>query len=279
MVQPNPGAQRVTPLDGTELVDVLGVGWGFTTTSAIAALGQDTQLPPVKNTAITTAGNGTLTAAAIVGGYITRTGPTGAYSDATDTATNIVNALAAYVANESFVVSIKNATAFAQTITAGTGVTLPSAVIVSPQSVATYLVTVTAPTTVTWVHMRTTLIDAIPPAQFTTASLTAGTLGVGVITGAAFTVLTNTGATPGAQTVRTAAQMLADFPGMRVGDSYILRVVNTGAGTLTLTADAGPTVTLTGTATIAQNIFRDYIVTFNTATTATIQSIGSGVSP
>lgn len=118
-----------------------------------------------------------------------------------------------------------------------------------------------------------------PPAQFTTAALTAGTLAAGAITGAAFTVLRNTGATPGAQTVRTAAQMLADFPQARVGMSYMLRIINTGAGTFTLTADATPTVTITGTATVAQNTFRDYVVTFNTATTATIQSVGSGTSP
>ena len=59
----------------------------------------------------------------------------------------------------------------------------------------------------------------------------------------------------------------------------MFRIVNTGAGTFTLTADAGPTVTITGTATIAQNVTRDYVLTFNTATTATIQSVGSGVSP
>ena len=117
----------------------------------------------------------------------------------------------------------------------------------------------------------------ITPAQFTTAALSAGTLAAGAVTGAAFVVLTNTGATPGAQTTRTAAQMLADFSQARVGMSYMLRIVNTGAGTLTLTADAS--VTITGTATIAQNVFRDYVVTFNTATTATFQSVGSGVSP
>jgi hypothetical protein len=116
-------------------------------------------------------------------------------------------------------------------------------------------------------------------AKFTTAAKAAGTFAVGDITGAKFTVLQNTGATPGAQTVRTAAQMLGDIPGAQAGDSYMFRIVNTGAGTLTITADAGPTVTLTGTMTVAQNVFRDYVLTFNTATTATIQSVGSGVSP
>lgn len=119
----------------------------------------------------------------------------------------------------------------------------------------------------------------LPATKFVTAAKSVGTLAVGDITGAAFTVLQNTGATPGAQTVRTAAQMLADIPGAQVGTSVMFRIVNTGAGTLTLTADGGATVTITGTATIATNIFRDYTLTFTSATAATIQSVGSGVSP
>lgn len=116
-------------------------------------------------------------------------------------------------------------------------------------------------------------------AKFVTAAKTVGTFAAGDITGGCPTILQNTGATPGAQTVRTAAQMFADIPGAVVGGVYPFRIVNTGAGTLTITADAGPTVTLTGTMTIATNIFRDYLLTFNTAATATIQSVGSGVSP
>lgn len=120
----------------------------------------------------------------------------------------------------------------------------------------------------------------LPAAQFRTAALSVGTLAAGLITGAEYTVLQNTGATPGAQTVRSAAQMLSEIPGGFIaGLAYTLRIVNTGAGTLTLTADPGATVTLTGTMTVAQNVFRDYIVTFNSATTATIQSVGAGTSP
>lgn len=122
-------------------------------------------------------------------------------------------------------------------------------------------------------------VPTLPAAKFTTAAKAAGTLAVGDITGANFSVLTNTGATPGAQTVRTAAQMLADIPGAVSGTVVMFRIVNTGAGTLTLTADGGATVTITGTATIATNIFRDYTLTFTSATAATIQSVGSGVSP
>lgn len=118
---------------------------------------------------------------------------------------------------------------------------------------------------------------AAPPAKFTTAALAAGTLAAGVMTGAEMTVLQNTGATPGNQTTRTAAQLFADFPQARVGLSYIFRVVNTGAGTLTLVGGTG--VTITGTAATATSTWRDYAVTFTSATAVTMQSIGSGVSP
>ena len=273
------GQGQIATPTGAELVTVDNGGATKValTKQQIASLGASgTELT---NTAITTVGNGTLTAAGIVGGIITRTGPTGAYSDTTATAAQIVAAIPGAFVGQSFPVTIKNGTAYAQTLVAGTGVTPPATVVVPPNSAGTYLVTLTSLTAVTLSHIETELVDGITPAQFTTAALAVGTLAAGAITGAAFVVLTNTGATPGAQTVRTAAQMLADFSQARVGMSYMLRIVNTGAGTLTLTADGGGTVTITGTATVAQNVFRDYVVTFNTATTATIQSVGSGVSP
>lgn len=273
------GSIAITAPTGAEriVVDNGGAVLATMTAQQIADLAGRGQ--PTANTNITTAGAGTLTAAAIVGGLITRTGPLADFNDTTDTAVAIVAAIPGAVVGESFELTIKNGTAFAETLLAGAGVTLPTSIVVPANSSGTYLVTLTSLTAVTLTHIRTTLLAGITPAQFTTAALAAATLAAGVITGAAFVVLQNTGATPGAQTVRTAAQMLADFSQARVGMSYMLRIVNTGAGTLTLTADGGGTVTLTGTMTVAQNVFRDFIVTFNTATTATIQSVGSGVSP
>ena len=97
-------------LVGTEVLEVQGVsstgalsGQTFqTTTAQIAALADVANNPAVVNTAISTAGNGTLTAAGIVGGVITRTGPSGAFTDTTATAVQIVAALVAYVADMSF---------------------------------------------------------------------------------------------------------------------------------------------------------------------------------
>ena len=276
------GQTQITTAVGTELVttDNGGAQLAYLTTQQIASLaGGSGAGGPDKVTTITTVGNGVLTAAGILGGVIVRTGPTGAFSDTTASAAAIIAAIPGAFVGLSFYVTIKNGTAFAQTLVAGVGVTLPTTVVIPANSAGQYLVTLTSLTAVTFAHIVTPLTIGITPAQFTTAALSAGTLAAGAITGASFVVLQNTGATPGAQTVRTAAQMLADFPQARVGMSYHMRIVNTGAGTLTLTADGGATVTITGTATVATNTFRDYIVTFNTATTATIQSIGSGTSP
>lgn len=150
-------------LVGNELLYVQGIsangmvsGQTFpTTTGAIAALAAATVLPPVVNTAITTSVGGTITAAGIVGGLITRSGPTAAFSDATDTALAIVAALAAYVANESAYLTIKNTTAFFETITAGAGVTLTGSVIIPPFSSSRYLVTINSATAVTLLHIET----------------------------------------------------------------------------------------------------------------------------
>jgi hypothetical protein len=108
-------------------------------------------------------------------------------------------------------------------------------------------------------------------------TISANTFPAGQLTGADYCTLAVTSATPGTCTTRAASSMFADIPGCTVGFSYMLRVVNTSANTLTFGAGAG--VTFTGTSTVATNNTRDYNVTFNTTNTMTFQSVGSGVSP
>lgn len=110
--------------------------------------------------------------------------------------------------------------------------------------------------------------------QYTSVAVGNGTLAQGNITGANYVVFATSGAT--AFTTRTAAQMFTDTNYAFAGMSYVLRVYNTNGGTLTLTGGSG--VTITGTATIATAVTRDYLVTFNSATTLTMQNIGSGVA-
>ena len=118
---------------------------------------------------------------------------------------------------------------------------------------------------------------SLPEAQSTPLNATTGILPAGAITGANRVFLTSTNATPGAQTTRTAAQMLADIPNGAVGMTWTVRIGNTGSGTFTLTADA--TVTLTGHAAIVTDTWVDYFCQFTSATAMSMQSVGSGVMP
>lgn len=99
------------------------------------------------------------------------------------------------------------------------------------------------------------------------------TLAQGLITGSLDVYLLSTVTTPGTLTTRTAAQLFAD-QGAVAGASYALRIVNTGTSTFTLGAGTG--VTLTGTMTVLTNAWRDFVVTFVSATAVTITAVGSG---
>jgi len=222
----------------------------------------------------------TLTAAAITGGAISRTGPSANFSDATDTAAAIIAALGATQIGASFYWNIINGTAFTETLTAGSGVTITGQAILYPNSGANYLVVVTglgASAAVTMYERGVFYNRTLPETQLTTLNATTGTLPAGAITGANQVFLSSTNATPGAQTTRTAAQMLADIPNGAVGMNWRTRIINTGAGTFTLTADAS--VTLTGHSAILTNTWVDYVCVFTSATAMTMTSVGSGTSP
>lgn len=112
----------------------------------------------VSNVAITTVGNGLLTAAGINGGLITRSGPTGPYSDTTDTAAAILAGITNPFVGQAFFFTIKNTTSFTQTLLAGSGVTLPTTVTIGGLSSGTYYATITgigASAAVTFAHFYT----------------------------------------------------------------------------------------------------------------------------
>lgn len=81
-------------------------------------------LTPKTVTAVTSTSGTTLTAAALVGGVILRSGPGSAYTDATDTAANIAAALSSYlqVVGQSFEVMVANTSGAAMTLSPGAGV-------------------------------------------------------------------------------------------------------------------------------------------------------------
>jgi hypothetical protein len=111
-------------------------------------------------------------------------------------------------------------------------------------------------------------------ASFSTGTTTT-TFAAGQLSGSKFVVYTNTQGTPGSIATRTATEMFGDDATAVAGNSYVLRIVN-GQGSGTLTVTAGDGVTLTGTMTIAANTYRDFIVTYTTATALVIQNIGIG---
>lgn len=156
-----PGIKSLASLTGAELVD-MDAGGAIpvrTTASLIAALGRTSAT--FTATAITTVGDGTLTAAALVGGEVLRSGPTAAFTDTTATAAQIVAALPSFISGSSFLVLIKNTTLFPMALSAGTNVTLPTTTLVGPFSLAAYIAVIggtAAVPTVTLTHLDTTTV-------------------------------------------------------------------------------------------------------------------------
>ena len=94
-------------------------------------------------TTVTSASATTLSAANLLGGCILRSGPTAAYGDTFDNADNIVNAYPNAVIGSSFWLVISNTVAFANTLVAGTGVTLLGTTAIAASSSRLFLVRIT----------------------------------------------------------------------------------------------------------------------------------------
>lgn len=117
----------------------------------------------------------------------------------------------------------------------------------------------------------------------TNTATTATTLTTAQVTGngqGGFVVVNMSGtlAAGAALTTPTATAWIAAMPNFQAGQSYTLRIINSSAGAFAWTLTAGTDVTITGTATIAQNTFRDFVVTLNSAGTVTVQNVGSGTN-
>lgn len=112
------------------------------------------------------------------------------------------------------------------------------------------------------------------------------TVGAHVLTAANLTgssndvILALTGALTGAAnaTTDTAANIVAAMASPAVGAAYRLRIINESSANFTWTVVGGSGVTVTGTATIAQNTWREFVVTVtNVGTPAvTLQNVGTG---
>lgn len=107
----------------------------------------------------------------------------------------------------------------------------------------------------------------------TAANLTGGAVGV---------TLAMTGTLTGGATLTTdtAANIIAAIPLAQryVGYTYSLTLINESSAADSWTVAGGTGVTITGTATVAQNTWREFLVTIASATTVTLQSIGTGTN-
>lgn len=232
-------------LTGAETLQVLGqdatgspAATTFqTTTQAIANLAAAGQGNMV-NTAINTVGNGTLTAAGIVGRIITRGGSQSStpFTDTTATAAQIITALGANASiGESFKLVLVNNTNATETVTAGSGVTITIISSLVQNSWAEYLVTYSSAGAVTMV--------GIEAGSLNPASVTAGkTLGVSnSITLAGTDATTMTFPSTSATIARTDAANT--FTGTQTIGALVATTVNgntltTGTSTLTLAGSA-----------------------------------------
>lgn len=84
-------------------------------------------------------------------------------------------------------------------------------------------------------------------------------------------------------TLPTVAALIAALPSAAlqaapVGLTYKLRIINNSSGAFAWTVTTNTGWTLSGTETIAQDTFRDFVITIASLTTATITSVGSGTN-
>ncbi len=127
-----------------------------------------------------------------------------------------------------------------------------------------------------WINNGAT--NSQPAAKYVTAALQSAAIPAASMTGADFVVFDNTGTTPGTLTTDTAANIIAASPGWQIGQSYMLRIRNDSGSANTATIAGGTGVTVTGTATIAQYVARDFIVTYTSAGAVTLQNVGDSAA-
>lgn len=143
---------------------------------------------------LTTVGAGTLTGALLANNILTRTGPTAAFNETTDTAAGILAAVMGLgnpSAGDSWRLRYENTVAFIATLIAGVGVTLVGTTTVAASSMKDFLITLTNATPPSIAAANTTNASAIVTGmtQAQTALVSVGQLVTGTGISASTTVL------------------------------------------------------------------------------------------
>ena len=92
-----------------------------------------------------------------------------------------------------------------------------------------------------------------------------------------FLALTGTLTVNSTLTTDTATNILNAYSGEVVGQSYVVRIQNKSSGAFSWTLAGGTGVSITGTASIAQGFWREYLVTLGSST-ITFQDVGGGTN-
>ncbi len=222
-----------------------------------------------------------ITAAALIGGAIARTGATAAATDTTVTAQALLDAIgdgdnADLPVGSAWYVNYVNQTAQQITIAGGTGVAASGTLVVPPHSSATFLLTYTATTpafTLVGLGVASN-VAPLPAYLLTTAAVEAGALAAADLAGANSVTYINTGTTPDNLQMPTAAALWAILANPVVNFTYELNIRNGSSGNNTATITTNTGITLSGTMTIAQNATRRFLVKFTGATAAIVTSVG-----
>lgn len=129
-------------------------------------------------------------------------------------------------------------------------------------------------------------MNPLQEAIYNTASNTTAFTASGTqISGAAqvFFNLTGTLGAGAALTLPTVAALIASLPSVvqanPVGITWQLRILNTSSGAFAWTVTTNTGWTLNGSMAVAQNTFVDFVLTITSATTASLQRVGSGTAP
>ena len=124
------------------------------------------------------------------------------------------------------------------------------------------------------------ILDGEPTAAFNTNTATSGTtLTAANVTGGSANVdLALTGTLGGAANAQlpTVANLFKSLWAAKVGATYRLRIINESSGAFAWTVTTNTGWTLNGTMSIAQNTWREFIVTLTSLTAATLQSVAVG---
>jgi hypothetical protein len=121
-------------------------------------------------------------------------------------------------------------------------------------------------------------VQVQPAGKFGSAANTTGFTATGAqIGGAEEVYLDLTGALGAGANIQlpTVAALVAAIPNAQVGTAYYLRIMNHSSGAFAWTVTTNTGWTLNGTMTIAQNFYREFMVTFTAIGAATLQSLGT----